>query len=118
MASAVREISSSAAAQDSLDPTASPPSAAATPTIACRRVVPLPCASRCNLSRILVLPSICVPSPPHESTSPKYVQDNISLGRCAPFKAYFSTQEQGGLMPYPAGHRVAMKKNIINSARR
>src|SRR5713101_2693679 len=83
MDSAVREISSSAPAQASVEPRASPPNAIATPAIACRRVGPLASASRFVLSLIIiiiVLPNSCVHLPSHNSTTRKYVQDNISLG--------------------------------------
>src|SRR5713101_7241226 len=83
MDSAVREISSSAPAQASVEPRASPPNAIATPAIACRRVGPLASASRFVLSLIIiiiVLPNSCVHLHSHNSTTRKYVQDNISLG--------------------------------------
>src|SRR6266849_1443593 len=81
MDSAVREISSSAPAQTSVEPRASPPNAIATPAIACRRVGPLASPSRFVLSLIIiVLPNSCVHLPSHNSTTRKYVQDNISLG--------------------------------------
>src|SRR5260370_36070137 len=55
MASAVREISSSAPAQALVEPRAKPPNAIAAPTIACRRVVPLVSADSFVLSLIIVL---------------------------------------------------------------
>src|ERR1035438_9096865 len=84
MASALREISSSDAAEALIEPRASPPNAIATPTIAWRRVGPLARASRFVISLIMnrCLPNFCV------QTS--------------------SASE----------HRAAVKKDIINSARK
>ena len=54
----------------------------------------------------------------HQSIPPKYVQDNLFLEKVISFEAYFCAWTKGGPIPYPAGHRAAVKKNIINSARK
>jgi AcrR family transcriptional regulator len=48
----------------------------------------------------------------------KYVQNNISLGDRVRIGAYFCSCTRGLLMPYPAGHRLEVRKNIIESARK
>src|SRR6267378_2446629 len=83
MDSAVREIPSSAPAQTSVEPRASPPNEIATPAINCRRVGSVASAARLFLSLIIVLPGFCFQPSPHESTARKYVQDNISLAGVA-----------------------------------
>src|SRR6266403_247741 len=118
MDSAVCEISSTASAQPSVEPRASPPNARPVPAINCRRVGILARALEFFRSFIIVLQDFCVQPSPHKSTAPKYVQDNLFLERVIPFEAYFRAWTKGGPMPYPAGHRAAVKKNIINSARK
>jgi TetR/AcrR family transcriptional repressor of nem operon len=56
--------------------------------------------------------------PAYEITSRKYVPHNISLGKPACLGSYSGRTVQGGLMPYPKGHRTEVRKNIIQSARR
>jgi hypothetical protein len=40
---------------------------------------------------IIVLPISCSPLRPQKNIPRKYVQDNVSLGKAAPFEAYFIT---------------------------
>src|SRR5258706_15222010 len=89
MDSAVGEISSTASAQPSVEPRASPPNARPVPAINCRRVGILARALEFFRSFIIVLQDFCVQPSPHKSTAPKYVQDNLFLERVIPFEAYF-----------------------------
>jgi TetR/AcrR family transcriptional repressor of nem operon len=54
----------------------------------------------------------------HSSTEFKYVQDHILLGMRTLFEAHSAGRKRGGPMPYPAGHRAAVKRRIIDSARK
>jgi TetR/AcrR family transcriptional repressor of nem operon len=47
-----------------------------------------------------------------------YVQDHILLDESRLLAQYFGSSKQGGLMPYPRGHRSEVKEKIIQSARR
>src|SRR2546430_14882930 len=107
MDSAVREIPSSAPAQASVAPRASPPNEIATPAINCRRVGPVASAARLFLSLIIVLPSFCFQPSPHESTARKYVQDNISLAAvpCSDVIHVLSVKGEVPDFPLPAGFR-------------
>src|SRR6266702_5937066 len=117
MASAVREISSSALAHASPDLRVRPPNATATPAINCRLVGVFMNALEFFLSFILVL---------HLSSRDRNASDHPSKicsrysfpGKGSPSQAYFSTHDQGASMPYPVGHRSTVKKNIIDSARK
>src|SRR5260370_28976528 len=54
-----------------------------------------------------------------KSPALKYVQDNVLLENQLRFEAYFSTRRTKETpMPYPAGHRAAVKRIIIDSARK
>jgi TetR/AcrR family transcriptional regulator, transcriptional repressor for nem operon len=55
---------------------------------------------------------------PHLTTPPKYVQDNLFLESVALSEHTSAPSEQGATMPYPAAHRPAVKKSIIDSARK
>jgi AcrR family transcriptional regulator len=56
---------------------------------------------------------------PAEEPSAKYVQDNVLLENQLLFEAYFSTRRTKDTpMAYPAGHRTAVKRIIIDSARK
>src|SRR6266480_1110666 len=53
----------------------------------------------------------------HQTTGPKYVQDNLLLATVRSFEAYSQHSiAQGAIMPYPPGHRPAVKKAIVESA--
>src|SRR6267143_3537071 len=105
MDSAVREIPSSAPAQASVEPRASPPNEIATPAINCRRVGPVASAARLFLSLIIVLPGFCFQLSPHESTARKYVQANISLAAvpCSDVIHLLSVNGVVPDFPLPAG---------------
>src|SRR5215471_9979060 len=102
------------------------PNAIVAPMIMLRREVPLATTSRFFLSLIPVLrilvfssPSRPLPQRTDRNTKPKYVQNNILLGRRAVRAAYFrSVALRGTIMAYPAGHRAEVRKRIIASARR
>src|SRR6266568_676103 len=90
MDSAVREISSSAPAQASLEPSVRPPNANAIPAINCLRVGVLPSAFESFLSLFINPPQFLRVTATHQTTRSKYVQDNLFLEMEALFKAYFS----------------------------
>src|SRR5437773_797787 len=105
MDSAVCEIASSVPTQALVEPTTRPPNAAATPTIACRRVGALASTARLFLSRIhslqfLTSPAGC-PRCPHDTTALKYVQHNIFLAEGHGSGHTSMPNRLGGLMPYP-----------------
>src|ERR1700674_1174970 len=89
MDSAVREISSSAPAEASVEPMASPQNATATPAINCRRVGRFTSTLEFFFSLIIVLQIFCVQPSSHKSTARKYVQDNLFLEKAIWFGAYF-----------------------------
>src|SRR5437870_1553659 len=65
----------------------------------------------------LLLPSADCMQHLHENPKRKYVQDNIflaALGSSHTCCVYL----RGNLIPYPAGHRVEVRKSIVDSARR
>src|SRR6267142_5068544 len=89
MASAACEISSCVSAHNFVGPSAAPPTAAVITVINSRRVGTLVNAFELFLSAIVSL-LYFVRDRTHQTTSPKYVQDNLLPGNRRPFEAYFS----------------------------
>jgi len=54
----------------------------------------------------------------HHTTPPKYVQDNLFLETVILSEHTSAPYQQGAPMPYPVAHRPAVKKTIIDSARK
>src|SRR6266700_8039491 len=118
MDSAVREISSSAPAQASLEPSVRPPNASATPVINCLRVGVLPCALEFFLSLIISPPLFCVQSQRIRPLGQNMFKI-IFFWKGKPCSRHTSApHHSGATMPYPSGHRPAVKKSIIESARK
>src|SRR6266567_3219266 len=118
MDSAVREISSSAPAQASLEPSVRPPNASATLVINCLRVGVLPCALEFFLSLIISPPLFCVQSQRIRPLGQNMFKI-IFFWKGKPCSRHTSApHHSGATMPYPSGHRPAVKKSIIESARK
>src|ERR1700679_1058342 len=97
---------------------AMPPKARAARLRRRRRVAAIAGAIRFIRSFIVSLRDSCLQSCQYESTDLKYVQDNISSGHQGLFEPYLAPCEPGDAMAYSAGHRDAVKKRVIDSARK